>query len=233
MRRWWCAWDPGGVGKTTLSALLALRQAAAGRRALVLTIDPARRLADALGLLELTNDPIELTGSARCTPRALSARSCSTPRQTFDHMIALLVPESSAARGVACQTGVYQHISRSLSGTLEYMAVERVHELFRTGRFDRVVLDTPATGNAVDFLEARDRGGHLLQRQNHPLVHARSDGVLVDFAPVESGRGRRDLRSSRAWRARRSWTKRLGFFAAFCRFASGPFPRRRRRRSVA
>jgi len=72
---------PGGVGKTTLSALLALRQAAAGRRALVLTIDPARRLADALGLLELTNDPIELTGFRKMHPSALSARSCSTPRQ--------------------------------------------------------------------------------------------------------------------------------------------------------
>jgi len=78
------------------------------------------------------------------------------PTATFDHMIALLVPDP-ARREALLSNRVYQHISRSLSGTLEYMAVERVHELFRTGRFDRVVLDTPPTGNAVDFLEAPDR----------------------------------------------------------------------------
>jgi anion-transporting ArsA/GET3 family ATPase len=147
---------PGGVGKTTLSALLALRQAAAGRRALVLTIDPARRLADALGLLDLTNDPIELTGFRKMHPSGTLSALMLDPTATFDHMIALLVPDP-ARREALLSNRVYQHISRSLSGTLEYMAVERVHELFRTGRFDRVVLDTPPTGNAVDFLEAPDR----------------------------------------------------------------------------
>jgi anion-transporting ArsA/GET3 family ATPase len=78
------------------------------------------------------------------------------PTATFDHMIALLVPDK-ARREELLSNRVYQHISRSLSGTLEYMAVERVHELFRTGRFDSVVLDTPPTGSAVDFLEAPDR----------------------------------------------------------------------------
>jgi anion-transporting ArsA/GET3 family ATPase len=147
---------PGGVGKTTLSALLALRQAAAGRRALVLTIDPARRLADALGLDELTNDPMELTGFRKMHPTGTLSALMLDPTATFDHMIALLVPDP-VRREALLSNRVYQHISRSLSGTLEYMAVERVHELFRTGRFDRVVLDTPPTGNAVDFLEAPDR----------------------------------------------------------------------------
>ena len=147
---------PGGVGKTTLSALLALRQAAAGRRALVLTIDPARRLADALGLSELTNDPMELTGFRKMHPSGTLSALMLDPTATFDHMIALLVPDP-ARREALLSNRVYQHISRSLSGTLEYMAVERVHELFRTGLFDRVVLDTPPTGNAVDFLEAPDR----------------------------------------------------------------------------
>jgi anion-transporting ArsA/GET3 family ATPase len=147
---------PGGVGKTTLSALLALRQAAAGQRALVLTIDPARRLADALGLAELTNDPVELTGFRKMHPTGTLSALMLDPTATFDHMIGLLVPDP-ARREALLSNRVYQHISRSLSGTLEYMAVERVHELFRTGCFDRVVLDTPPTGNALDFLEAPDR----------------------------------------------------------------------------
>ena len=147
---------PGGVGKTTLSALLALRQAAAGQRSLVLTIDPARRLADALGLVELTNDPMELTGFRKMHPTGTLSALMLDPTATFDHMIALLVPDP-VRREELLSNRVYQHISRSLSGTLEYMAVERVHELFRTGRFDRVVLDTPPTGNALDFLEAPDR----------------------------------------------------------------------------
>ena len=147
---------PGGVGKTTISALLALRQAAAGRRSLVLTIDPARRLADALGLAELTNDPMELTGFRKMHPTGSLSALMLDPTATFDHMISLLVPDQ-ARREELLSNRVYQHISRSLSGTLEYMAVERVHELFRTGRFDRVVLDTPPTGNALDFLEAPDR----------------------------------------------------------------------------
>ena len=147
---------PGGVGKTTLSALLALRQAAAGQRALVLTIDPARRLADALGLQELTNDPMELSAFRKMHPAGTLSALMLDPTATFDHMIALLVPDP-ARREDLLSNRVYQHISRSLSGTLEYMAVERVHELFRTRCFDRIVLDTPPTGNAVDFLEAPDR----------------------------------------------------------------------------
>ncbi len=147
---------PGGVGKTTISSLLALRQAAAGKRSLVLTIDPARRLADALGLDELTNDPLELTSFRKMHPDGTLSALMLDPTATFDHMIGLLVPDP-ARREALLSNRVYQNISRSLSGTLEYMAVERVHELFRTQRFDRVVLDTPPTGHALDFLEAPDR----------------------------------------------------------------------------
>jgi anion-transporting ArsA/GET3 family ATPase len=147
---------PGGVGKTTISSLLALRQAAAGKRSLVLTIDPARRLADALGLAELTNDPLELTSFRKMHPGGTLSALMLDPTATFDHMIGLLVPDP-VRREALLSNRVYQNISRSLSGTLEYMAVERVHELFRTQSFDRVVLDTPPTGNALDFLEAPDR----------------------------------------------------------------------------
>jgi anion-transporting ArsA/GET3 family ATPase len=198
---------PGGVGKTTLSALLALRQAAAGRRALVLTIDPARRLADALGLDELTNDPMELTGFRKMHPTGtLSALM-------LDHMIALLVPDP-VRREALLSNRVYQHISRSLSGTLEYMAVERVHELFRTGRFDRVVLDTPPTGNAVDFLEAPDRVATFF-----------SDKITRWFMPTPAVSSWTSRLWSRAGAAATSLIARVagpsfvdetvGFFAAF------------------
>lgn len=147
---------PGGVGKTTVSAVLALRQAAAKKRALVLTIDPARRLADALGQEELTNDPVELGAFHKLHPGGTLSALMLDPTATFDHMMALLVPDRQRREALASNR-VYQHISRGLSGTLEYMAVERVYELFRTGRFDNVVLDTPPTSNALDFLEAPDR----------------------------------------------------------------------------
>jgi anion-transporting ArsA/GET3 family ATPase len=113
-------------------------------------------LADALGLLELTNDPMELTGFRKMHPTGTLSALMLDPTATFDHMIGLLVPDP-ARRAALLSNRVYQHISRGLSGTLEYMAVERVHELFRTRRFDRIVLDTPPTGNALDFLEAPDR----------------------------------------------------------------------------
>jgi anion-transporting ArsA/GET3 family ATPase len=204
---------PGGVGKTTLSALLALRQAAAGRRALVLTIDPARRLADALGLDELTNDPMELTGFRKMHPTGTLSALMLDPTATFDHMIALLVPDP-VRREALLSNRVYQHISRSLSGTLEYMAVERVHELFRTGRFDRVVLDTPPTGNAVDFLEAPDRVATFF-----------SDKITRWFMPAPAVSSWTSRLWSRAGAAATSLIARVagptfvdetvGFFAAF------------------
>jgi anion-transporting ArsA/GET3 family ATPase len=204
---------PGGVGKTTLSALLALRQAAAGRRALVLTIDPARRLADALGLDELTNDPMELTGFRKMHPTGTLSALMLDPTATFDHMIALLVPDP-ARREALLSNRVYQHISRSLSGTLEYMAVERVHELFRTGRFERVVLDTPPSGNAVDFLEAPDRVATFF-----------SDKITRWFMPAPAVSSWTSRLWSRAGAAATSLIARVagpsfvdetvGFFAAF------------------
>lgn len=204
---------PGGVGKTTLSALLALRQAAAGRRALVLTIDPARRLADALGLVELTNDPMELTGFRKMHPTGTLSALMLDPTATFDHMIALLVPDP-ARREALLSNRVYQHISRSLSGTLEYMAVERVHELFRTGRFERIVLDTPPTGNAVDFLEAPDRVATFF-----------SDKITRWFMPAAATSSWTSRLWSRAGAAATSLIARVagpsfvdetvGFFAAF------------------
>jgi anion-transporting ArsA/GET3 family ATPase len=147
---------PGGVGKTTISAVLALHAAATQRRALVLTIDPARRLADALNLPELTNDPTEIGSFAKMHPGGTLSALMLDPGATFDHMIAMLVPDEQR-RQALLSNRYYQHMSRSLAGTLEYMAVERLYALMNSGRYDAVVLDTPPTTNALDFLEAPDR----------------------------------------------------------------------------
>jgi anion-transporting ArsA/GET3 family ATPase len=146
----------GGVGKTTLSSVIALHQAACARRALVLTIDPARRLADALGIAGLTNDPAEVTSFARMHPGGTLSALMLDPAATFDHLVAMVVPDP-VRRKALLGNRYYQHLSRSLAGTLEYTAVERLHTLTASGLFDRVVLDTPPTTNALDFLEAPDR----------------------------------------------------------------------------
>jgi anion-transporting ArsA/GET3 family ATPase len=147
---------PGGVGKTTLAAVLALHQAAAGSRSLVLTIDPARRLADALSVAGLTNDPVEVTAFRTMHPAGSLSALMLDPTATFDHLVAMLVADP-VRRAALLGNRFYQHVSRSLAGTLEYMAVARLHDLLRTGRFDSIVLDTPPTTNALDFLEAPDR----------------------------------------------------------------------------
>ena len=147
---------PGGVGKTTVSAVIALHQAAAGERSLVLTIDPARRLADALNLTSLTNDPAKISSFLKMHPSGTLSALMLDPTATFDHMISMLVSDPER-RKVLLENKFYQHMSRSLAGTLEYMAVERLHDLACSEDFDSIVLDTPPTTNALDFLDAPDR----------------------------------------------------------------------------
>ncbi|MFH1807885.1 MAG: ArsA-related P-loop ATPase [Pseudomonadota bacterium] len=155
---------PGGVGKTTVSAVLALRTAVAGRRSLVLTIDPARRLADALGVAGLTNDPTPVTAFDKMHQQGSLSALMLDPAVTFDHLISMLVPDADRRRGLL-ENRFYVHLSRSLSGTLEYMAIERLHDLSNSGAFDSIVLDTPPTTNALDFLEAPDRAARFFHEK--------------------------------------------------------------------
>lgn len=150
----------GGVGKTTISAAVGLALAAEGRRVAVVTIDPARRLAEALGLQELGNEPqpvapslfggtgLELTGE-------LHAMMLDVKR-TFDDLIALLATSPDAADAILSNP-VYGRLSTAIAGSQEYTAIAKLFELERGGRFDTIVLDTPPSRSAIDFLEAPDR----------------------------------------------------------------------------
>jgi anion-transporting ArsA/GET3 family ATPase len=140
----------GGVGKTTAAAALGLQGARNGLRCVVVTIDPAKRLADALGVPGgLTNEPIRLDIDA---PGQLWALMLDTAT-TFDGLVIANAATPEQAERILAN-GFYHNIAGSLGGTQEYMAAERLLDLHRDTRFDLVIVDTPPTRNALDFLDA-------------------------------------------------------------------------------
>ncbi len=165
----------GGVGKTTLAAALGLRSAAAGHRTLVMTFDPSRRLKDALGIGDAAGNvevPVEGTGGRLCA-------SLLDARETFDRLVARYAPDAEARERIL-NNDYYQHLAGHLGGILEYMAVERLYEVASAGRYDRVILDTPPTAQAIDFLEAPQR-----------IVEFLDSGALkIALAPWFAGDGR-------------------------------------------
>jgi anion-transporting ArsA/GET3 family ATPase len=150
----------GGVGKTTVSATFALAAARAGRRACVVTVDPARRLADALGLQSLPNTPAEVEGD---WPGHLHALMLDT-KGTFDDLIHRYSRTPEQAEGILGNR-LYQNLTGALSGTQEYMAMEKLNELVESGQFDVVVVDTPPTRNALDLLDAPRRLTRFLENR--------------------------------------------------------------------
>ncbi|HEV7888210.1 MAG TPA: ArsA-related P-loop ATPase [Acidimicrobiales bacterium] len=155
----------GGVGKTTTAAALALEAARLGRRACVVTIDPAKRLADALGLEALTNTPGKIEGD---WPGELWALMLDT-KSTFDDLVTRYSDDPGQARRIL-DNRLYRNISGALSGTQEYMAMEKLYELHSEGRFDVVVVDTPPTRNALDFLDAPRRLTRFLDNRVFRLL---------------------------------------------------------------
>jgi anion-transporting ArsA/GET3 family ATPase len=141
----------GGVGKTTLAAALALGSADAGLETLVMTFDPSLRLKDTLGIGEAARDTeVEVSGAPRLSASLLDAR------RTFDRLIERYAPDEEARRRIL-ENRYYTHLAGGLAGILEYMAVERLFEVAKSERYARIVLDTPPTRQALDFLEAPDR----------------------------------------------------------------------------
>ncbi len=162
---------PGGVGKTTTAAALGLACAEEGRRTVVITVDPARRLADALGIETLTNQPrgVPLPRTIRGSLHALMLDTA----QTFDDLVRrhAMRPEQTEK---ILSNGFYKNISRSLSGTQEYMAMEKLYELVHMPTdddgtplepFDVVIVDTPPTRNGLDLISASDRLIRLLDNR--------------------------------------------------------------------
>jgi anion-transporting ArsA/GET3 family ATPase len=150
----------GGVGKTTTAASLAVHAAMTGRRVLCLTIDPAKRLANSLGLAEMTTEeqavPAELFArNGLALKGSLSAMMLDTKR-TFDELVQRYASSPAVAKRIL-DNRVYQYLSTSLAGTQEYMAMEKLHSVRSDGRYDLIVLDTPPTSNALDFLDAPER----------------------------------------------------------------------------
>ncbi|PRX44763.1 arsenite efflux ATP-binding protein ArsA [Prauserella shujinwangii] len=144
----------GGVGKTTTAAALALRAAERGRQTVVLTIDPARRLAQALGLRELGNHPRKVS-VAGFEPKGELWAMMLDMRRTFDDMVRVHAGPERAEQLLANR--FYQTISTSFSGTQEYMAMEKLGQLAATGEWDLIVVDTPPSRSALDFLDAPTR----------------------------------------------------------------------------
>jgi anion-transporting ArsA/GET3 family ATPase len=143
----------GGVGKTTTAAALGYLAAEHGRRALVMTIDPARRLAQALGLETLAAEPQRIAiGDAKGTLHAMML----DPKRTFDALIDRHAG-SAAARDTIHANRYYQHLSSSLAGSREFMAMEKVYEMGRSDDYDLLIVDTPPAQHALEFLDAPTR----------------------------------------------------------------------------
>jgi anion-transporting ArsA/GET3 family ATPase len=150
----------GGVGKTTTSAAIAMGLAARGARVCVVTIDPARRLADALGIERLGSEPrrvddARFAGHGIVIEGQLWAMMLD-PKKTFDELIERLAPDA-ATRDEILDNRIYRELSSAVAGSQEFTAVAKLYDLDRSGRFDVIVLDTPPSRNALDFLDAPDR----------------------------------------------------------------------------
>jgi anion-transporting ArsA/GET3 family ATPase len=166
----------GGVGKTTTSAAIAAGMAARGSRVAVLTIDPARRLAEALGLPDAGNEECRVPperleragldgGAGELWAMTLDAK------RTFDELVERNAPDA-ATRDAVLGNPIYRQLSNAVAGSQEYMAMEKLYELHESGRYDLVVLDTPPTRNALDFLDAPNRLARFIDSRSLQFFRA-------------------------------------------------------------
>ena len=150
----------GGTGKTTTAAALGVAAALSGRRAVVLTIDPARRLADALGLASLGNDPapVVVPGATGSLHALMLDR-----KGTWDAVVKRFSPSEEDATALL-ENRYYKAVSTRLTGSHEYMAIEKLYALVEAERWDLVVVDTPPARHVLDFFSAPDRVARLLDQ---------------------------------------------------------------------
>jgi anion-transporting ArsA/GET3 family ATPase len=162
----------GGVGKTSSAAALGIQAAQRGRRVCVLTIDPAKRLAQALGMSQLGNEPVavDVPGGGQLHALMLDAKA------TFDRMVQETIKTDALQRALQ-SNHVYKLLTQAFHGMQEYMAVERLFSLLKDPRFDLVVLDTPPTTNVLGFFDAPERLSRFFDKR-----------VVKFFLPEQGGR---------------------------------------------
>ncbi|MBP7127556.1 ArsA family ATPase [Myxococcota bacterium] len=162
----------GGVGKTTLAAAMGLRMALAGRRVLVVTVDPANRLRTALGLANEpgSEEPVPLEGPGSLHAMVLEAR------HELDRLVDRLIRSEEDRRRIRGNV-FYRKAAAGMSGTHEYLALDRLLQVTESGRYDRIVLDTPPERHALDFLDAPDRLLDLLDSDSFRLFVGASSGL--------------------------------------------------------
>ena len=150
----------GGVGKTTTAAALGLYAATLGKRTLVITIDPARRLANALGLESLGSHPkpldAEVLARAGLRPAAQIDAMMLDLTAAWDDLVTRVAPDAETSARLV-DNRFYKHLTRDLPGAQDFIACEALYSLVESGEYDLIVLDTPPTANALDFLEAPSR----------------------------------------------------------------------------
>jgi anion-transporting ArsA/GET3 family ATPase len=166
----------GGVGKTTTAAVIAMHAARRGRRAVVVTIDPARRLADALGLDGLSNEPAHIDLGPGAAQGEMWAMMLDT-KSTFDGLVRRYSGDPEQAERILTNS-FYRNISGALSGTQEYMASEKLYELAVEGDYDLVVVDTPPTRHALDFLDAPQRLAKFLDHRLYKVLMTPTRGIV-------------------------------------------------------
>lgn len=181
----------GGVGKTTISAAIALAAAILGKRAIVLTIDPARRLATALGLdsfkQEIARVDISELEKAGIKPRGELFAAMLDTKRTFDKVIEKYAPSQKIYQKIV-KNPIYEHMAGAVSGSQEYMALERMYELYNSKDYDLFVLDTPPAKSALDFLDAPRR-----------LMEFMDESVLSWFIKIPKILGRLPLSFAMNW----------------------------------
>lgn len=175
----------GGVGKTTISSAIGLQGALSGRKTIILTIDPAKRLADALGLASFSTDiqqvPTDsmLAADGPVSPARLDVLMLDA-KNTFDSLIRKYATEDMVQRILVNR--YYQYLSNNMAGSHEYMAMEKLHEIYHQGDYDLIVLDTPPSRRALDFLDAPQRilnllGHEFFRKWFKPYLNAGRWGV--------------------------------------------------------
>jgi anion-transporting ArsA/GET3 family ATPase len=183
----------GGVGKTTVSAAVAIGLAARGRRVALVTIDPARRLAEALGLATLDNEPRPVDrrrlAYADVLPGGELWAMMLDVRGTFDEVVARLAPNEQT-RDEILSNRVYRQLSTAVAGSQEYAAIAKLFEIEREGAYDTIVLDTPPSRNALDFLDAPRRLTAFLEGRSLAIFMLPARGATRAAGAVLAALGR-------------------------------------------